>query len=79
MSDSASAVFGRLFSDYRTLIETCRARAAELELSRLELDRLSKLPEGYSAKILGKEENTKTQKGFGRRVWERCLIPSGSK
>ena len=25
MSDSASAVFGRLFSDYRTLIETCRA------------------------------------------------------
>jgi hypothetical protein len=60
---------GRLFNDYRTLIETCRARASELELSRLELDRLSRLPDGYSAKILGKEENAKNQK----RIWPKGL------
>jgi hypothetical protein len=63
------ATLGRLFSDYRTLIETCRARAAELEISRLELDRLAKLPDGYSAKILGKEENAKDAK----RIWPKGL------
>lgn len=63
------AALGRLFRDYRTLIEICRARAAELELSRLEIDRLSKLPDGYSAKILGKEENAKDAK----RIWPKGL------
>src|ERR1700687_325604 len=40
------AKLGRAFSDYRTLIETCRSRADELDLSRLELDRLAGLPGG---------------------------------
>jgi hypothetical protein len=69
VSTRNGANLGRLFSDYRTLIETCRARASELELSRLELDRLSHLPDGYSAKILGKEENAKDQK----RIWPKGL------
>ena len=63
------ATLGRLFSDYRTLIETCRARSEELASSRLELDRLAKLPDGYSAKILGKEENAKDAK----RIWPKGL------
>ena len=58
-----------MFTDYRTLIETCRARSEELALSRLELDRLAKLPDGYSAKILGKEENAKDAK----RIWPKGL------
>src|ERR1700687_2415820 len=60
-----SAALGQMFTDYRTLIQTCRARADELALSRLELDRLSGLPSGYSAKLLGKVENTKDKK----RIW----------
>jgi hypothetical protein len=59
------ATLGRLFTDYRTLIETCRARASELELSRLELDRLAGLPSGYSAKLLGKDGAGQKQK----RMW----------
>jgi hypothetical protein len=69
VSTRNSATLGRLFNDYRTLIETCRARAEELALSRLELDRLAKLPDGYSAKILGKEENAKDAK----RIWPKGL------
>jgi hypothetical protein len=46
------AKLGRAFSDYRTLIETCRARADELDLSRAELDRVSGLCSGYASKIL---------------------------
>jgi hypothetical protein len=49
------AVLGRLIGDYRGLVETCRARAEELEISRLEIDRLGGLPQGYSGKILGKD------------------------
>jgi hypothetical protein len=60
-----SASLGRLFTDYRTLIETCRARAEELALSRLELDRLAGLPAGYSSKVLGKQEHSKDPK----RIW----------
>jgi hypothetical protein len=49
------ADLGRLIGDYRGLVETCRARAEELEISRLEIDRLSGLPAGYSGKLLGKD------------------------
>ena len=45
----------RPISGYKGLVETCRARAEELGISRLELDRLSGLPSGYAAKLLGKE------------------------
>ena len=49
------ATLGRLVSDYQTLVETCRARAEELEISRLEIDRLGGLPAGYAGKLLGKD------------------------
>jgi hypothetical protein len=38
---------------YQGLVETFRARAAELELSRAEIDRLSGLPNGYAGRLLG--------------------------
>src|SRR5258708_16376054 len=47
------ATLGRLISDYRGLVETCRARADELELSSSEIDRMSGLPAGYAGKLLG--------------------------
>src|SRR5258708_7701053 len=47
------ATLGRLISDYRGLVETCRARAEELELSRSEIDRIGGLPAGYAGKLLG--------------------------
>jgi hypothetical protein len=50
-----SATLGRLFTDYRTLVETCRARADELEISRSEIDRLGGLPSGYAGKLLGRD------------------------
>jgi hypothetical protein len=50
-----TANLGRLITDYRTLVETCRARADELDLSRLEIDRLGGLPTGYAGKLLGKD------------------------
>jgi len=49
------AALGRLIGDYRGLVETCRARAEELEISRLEIDRLGGLPTGYAGKLLGKD------------------------
>jgi hypothetical protein len=55
VSKRTSASLGRLIGDYRTLVETCRARADELELSRLEIDRLGGLPTGYAGKLLGKD------------------------
>jgi hypothetical protein len=51
---------------YRGLVETCRARADELGISRLEIDRLAGLPDGYSAKLLGKGNSTKKKKA---RLW----------
>lgn len=62
------AKLGRSFSSYRVLIETCRARAEELDLSRAELDRLSGLPAGYSGKLLGNVENSEKPKNQ-KRVW----------
>jgi hypothetical protein len=37
---------------YKGLVETCRQRADELAISRLELDRLAGLPSGCSSKLL---------------------------
>jgi hypothetical protein len=43
----------RPIQSHRALVETCRQRADELAISRLELDRLAGLTEGYSGKLLG--------------------------
>jgi hypothetical protein len=58
------ANLGRTIGDYRALVETCRARAEELAISRLEIDRLGGLPAGYSGHLLG-NGNGATQK----RMW----------
>ena len=58
------ANLGRVIDGYRALVETCRARAVELELSRLEIDHLGGLPAGYSGHLLG-NGNGATQK----RMW----------
>jgi hypothetical protein len=58
------ATLGRIVSDYRSLVEICQRRAVELEISRLELDRLSGVTSGYCGKILG-NGNSKKQK----RLW----------
>jgi hypothetical protein len=63
------ATLGRLITDYRTLVETCRARADELELSRLEIDRLGGLPSGYAAKLLGKDGTG----GRKKKMWPVSL------
>jgi hypothetical protein len=62
------AKLGRSFSDYRTLIDTLRARAGELDISRAELDRLAGLPAGYSGKLLGRVENCVKPKNK-KRAW----------
>ena len=59
-----SAMLGRVINDYRGLVETCQQRAIELEISRLEIDRLGGLAEGYSAKLLGNGNGEKT-----KRMW----------
>src|SRR5450432_693861 len=53
---------------YRGLVETCRQRANELALSRLEIDRLAGLPEGYSSKLLGRNDSEKR-----KRMWPVSL------
>jgi hypothetical protein len=53
---------------YRGLVETCRQRADELALSRLELDRLAGLPAGYSSKLLGRVDREKR-----KRMWPASL------
>jgi hypothetical protein len=58
----------RPLQDYRGLVETCRQRADELSLSRLELDRLAGLPEGYSGKLLGSGKGLKP-----KRMWPASL------
>jgi hypothetical protein len=63
-----AANVGRLISDYRGLIETCQQRAVELDLSRLEIDRLSGLPSGYAAKLLGSGAGQEP-----RRMWPVSL------
>jgi hypothetical protein len=63
------ATLGRVFSDYQTLVEACRARADELELSRLEIDRLGGLPAGYAGKLLGKDGTG----GRKKKMWPVAL------
>lgn len=60
-----SAALGRLIGDYKGLVETCRQRAEELEISRSEIDRISGLPDGYSGKVLGNARNSIKPK----RLW----------
>jgi hypothetical protein len=48
------ANIGRPISEYSALVETFRARADELQLSRAEIDRLGGMPDGYSGKLLGR-------------------------
>jgi hypothetical protein len=70
------ANLGRLITDYRTLVETCRARADELELSRLEIDRLGGLPTGYSGKLLGKDavdDVSFPRKKNSKKIWPVAL------
>jgi hypothetical protein len=50
---------------YKGLVETCRQRADELALSRLEIDRLAGLPAGYSGKLLDNPDSSKEPK----RMW----------
>jgi hypothetical protein len=63
------ATLGRTISDYRTLVETCRARADELGISRLEIDRLGGLPAGYAGKLLGKDGAD----GRKKKMWPVAL------
>jgi hypothetical protein len=62
----------RPVTGYKGLIETCRQRANELALSRLEIDRLSGLPSGYSAKLLGKD-NSEPKPQKQKRMWPASL------
>jgi hypothetical protein len=53
------AVLGRIVNDYEGLIEVCRQRAAELELSREGIDLLSGCAPGLAGKILGHRQAKK--------------------
>jgi hypothetical protein len=68
-SAARPAAVAQVFTSYSTLIETCRIRCNQLELSRAELDRLSGLPDGYSAKLLGRDGCGQRQK----RAWPISL------
>jgi len=46
---------GRLISSYAEVIDAFRARADELEISRLEIDHLSGLASGHSSHLLAKK------------------------
>ena len=64
-----AAILGRMISDYRGLIETCRQRADELGISRLEIDRIGGLPSGYAGKLLGRDGGGPRQK----KMWPVSL------
>jgi len=68
-SAARPAAVAQVFTSYSTLIETCRVRCDQLELSRAELDRLSGLPDGYSSKLLGRDGCGPRQK----RAWPVSL------
>ena len=75
---SAPARLGQAFAAYRTLVETFRQRAVELELSRSEIDRLAGLPSGYSGKILSLGA-AKEPKRMGMISLENMLATLGLK
>jgi|ERR1700738_124299 hypothetical protein len=60
----------RPVTGYQGLVETCRARAEELALSRLEIDRLAGLPAGYSGKLLGNPDAVARKP---KRMWPASL------
>lgn len=66
---TVSTCIARPVTGYKGLVETCRQRATELALSRLEIDRLAGLPAGYSGKLLGKEGGALKPK----RMWPASL------
>ncbi|MDH2343235.1 hypothetical protein [Bradyrhizobium sp. SSUT77] len=47
-----NAPFSRFIGDYDALVQTLRERSELMEISRLELDRLSGLADGYAGKVL---------------------------
>lgn len=48
--------FARVVYTYEAFIEAVRDRTADLEISRLELDRIAGLPLGYAGKILSRNQ-----------------------
>jgi hypothetical protein len=66
---TVSTCIARPVVGYKGLIEACRQRANELALSRLELDRISGVPQGYSAKLLGKDDGVPRKK----KMWPSSL------
>ena len=66
------------FTDYNELITALRARAAELNLSGADADRLSGLPDRYAQKLLGPQQIRRlgaTSLGpFLGALAVRCLI-----
>jgi hypothetical protein len=69
VSPPTVSCIARPVTGYKGLVETCRQRATELAVSRLELDRLAGLPAGYSAKLLGKDDAVPRKK----RMWPASL------
>src|SRR5258705_11828255 len=51
---STAAPFARFVNDYPGLVDTFRERTEQMQIARLELDRLVGLPDGYSGKLLSK-------------------------
>src|ERR1700732_2545866 len=70
-ADNMGATLGRVITDYKTLVEICRQRADELEISRLEIDRLGGLPAGYAGKLLGKDGAAPGRKH--KKMWPVAL------
>jgi hypothetical protein len=64
-----STYIARPVEGYKGLIEACRQRANELAISRIELDRISGVPQGYSAKLLGKDDGVPRKK----KMWPASL------
>jgi hypothetical protein len=70
------AGLGRTIADYGTLVTICRARAVELGLSRLEIDRLAGFADGYTGKLLGKrsvEDVGRPRRKSSKKLWPVAL------
>lgn len=52
MTDTPSRILAEA-TDYTSLLDAFRARAAELGIARLEIDEIGGLASGYAAKLLG--------------------------
>jgi hypothetical protein len=63
---STAPPFARVVFDYRALVDAFRERSDQLEMTRLELDRLSYLAPGHSGRLLSPNSiNNKNSRGFG--------------